>query len=244
MYVPSSKTWYFVKEGQFHGVFKDAVENELSWACIGMLDKVCCMYPYSGYYKLDLLNLKTKMSVPMFSSIKYNDEVSELLTNMEFSQDIELCIVADDNTLYLIMTVVYENYEDEDSEDNKYFKCFRLNPDNTWHHVFSTLVFDDGDLTNGTIYGAVSSESNEMLLLYSIRMPTTGIDDQLFAFVADLGTSESENANVIQLTAGIHIPCTWHILQDKKRFYIMAQKCLPASMINRTWAICSNFKQV
>lgn len=96
------------------------------------------------------------------NTIEYENVLAGLIEPEDyFDSSNGFCIVADNGSLYLIFPVLV-------AKRRTCLKGFRLNSGNTWQHVFSTPSIDNDDTTWATIKGAVSSESNEMLIWYVV----------------------------------------------------------------------------
>ena len=231
-YVPRKKAWYRLNEGQYSGLYKNIVYEEGCWHFTAHMDKMFCLSPYARCYgkeELDILNLHDFS----FRRIAYYS-IRRYLQPGERSFD-NMCIVADDNTVYLVSLISDISFDLEP----KYFKCFKLTSRNKWMLVFRSPTFEDSSRYRGIVSAAFSARSNEMLLIFGVVTPrsySSGADHrpdenpdmtpcELFAFIAEIGSDTSE-VQVSKLPAGFHVSRSWQILQDENQFYLLEDEHL------------------
>ena len=238
-YVPRTKTWYHLKEGQYNGLFRNIVSEELCWYFCGMFDTINCL-PLDSPDKLHFLSLRD------YSSQSISDtEVTLRLGPNENACD-NICIIGDNKDVYLVSVITYIS---ADGQPN-HFRCYKLTPKNTWAFVFSSPTFEDISSDDGMLCGAFSSVSNEMILIYFDTTPIsdpeeradetsdddstsmsdpetqaneTSDDDpcKLVVFVATFGTGKSSQVKVLRLSAEFNKSRYWQILQDENQFFIL-----------------------
>ena len=230
-YVPKTRTWYRLNEGQYRGFYKRVVFERGCWQFTARMDTMYCL-PYARCYgneELDFLSLLDFR----FRRISYRGML-QLLEPDERDFD-NMCIVTDDNTVYLVSLI-----SDISSDIPKYFKCFKLTSNNKWEFVFRSQTTFDAS-AEGMVSAAFSAVSNEMLLIFSSvtdrifslynehssdKQPDM-IPCELFAFVANLGNDEPSQVTVHRLSVELDISdtsCSWQILQDENQFYLLADE--------------------
>ena len=229
-YVPKTRTWYRLNEGQYRGIYKHIVFERGCCQFMARMDTMYCL-PYAisyGKEEIDLLSLRDFS----FRSISYCGMLQHLEPD---ERDFDhMCIVTDDDTVYLVSLISDMSFIPKP----KYFKCFKLTSNNKWEFVFRSQTTFDAS-SEGMVSAAFSAFSNEMLLIFSSftdrifslyeehssdKQPDM-IPCELFAFVANLGNDEPSQVTVHRLSVELDISDTsgsWQILQDENQFYLVA----------------------
>ena len=144
-YVPKTRAWYLLNEGQYRGIYKHIVFERGCWQFTAWKD-LLSLHDFS------------------FRSISYCGPLQHLEPDeRDFAN--EKCIVTDDNTVYLVSLIS----DISCIPKPKYFKCLKLTPNNEWEFVFrSQTTFGASDHSEGIVSAAFSAFSNEMLLILAL----------------------------------------------------------------------------
>lgn len=238
VYVPRTRTWYHLNEGQYRGFYKNIVYEEGNWHFTARMDTMYCLSPYARRYGKMVIDL---LSLHDFSFRKICYRYALRLEPELSSQN--MIIVSDDNSVYLVSLISGDSYFGDFLGSFSYFKCFKLTSSNEWEFVFRSPTIENKIRYGGIFSAAFSAISNEMLLIYGIVIPESYssyaklgpdwnpavIQRELFAFVADIGHGGSSKVKVKTLSAGFHgsrPSCSWGILQDENQFYLLENEYL------------------
>ena len=212
VYVPRTRTWYYVRKGCFEGILRDIVEDGLHWKYFRMVDKVCCSNPDIG--TLEILQVHA-ISSNLPSSTE-NNRLDILTVEMGDDEEYDLwCVIGDDDCLYLIIS---------DAMDPSFLKCFRHIDNGLWELMFRKPRIDNQRGYSGYMTGHISSSSSEIMLLYIVPTQKPGQrkqSKQLYVFLADLDNDTIMSRTVKQLSAGLHSSHTWKIVEDRDCMYLL-----------------------
>ena len=219
VYVPRSRTWYYMQEGLFHNVFEQICSEEVDWMYCLTLDALFCLCPFDE--TVNMLNLKDSS----WKAISYEEIAPD--SNLEVSSN-DYCVCMDGQILYLLLRVKVFSDEDYVDVTQLYFKCYRLTEENAWVYVFTTSKIDTDDQF-GSFAATVSSVSSEMLLMYT----TT---ETCHLFIAEMKCDNTSGVIVHQLAEQSELAETYrshtHILENKDSFCLMTLKFLCEDKVN------------
>lgn len=205
VYIPRMKSWYYMREGSYTGVFKGMSLQDADWTYFCMFDQLGCVSPYVE--SVDIISLRDFS----YRTIDYQQTLPNLDIPETTSEN--YCMCTADQAIYLVLRIKVFEDDNYDPPIQIYFKCYKLTSDSSWNFMFSTPRIDTEE-EFGCISASVSLVSNELLLLYNIS--------SLHVFVADLKTEGLQTMHVHELSKGLDITSKgyWHIVEDKSQFLL------------------------
>ena len=162
VYVPELQSWYLLNQFYDRGVIKEILEDSGNNGYLYVDRKVFYMH-----YE-DVAPVSFSLSDPASKGTEYNhDHISANPDEYLYCSESHL-VSSKDNNVYVVHRInISSHLNGDDDSSRSHFQCCQLVRGKKWKPVFTTETLDI--ICDGTHAVAISSISNELLIIYYFR---------------------------------------------------------------------------